>query len=187
LTGQSVAELIALGPLSPERVRDLGGDVARALEALWTRRIVHRDVKPDNLLRRDAEGSYVLLDPGYALDLADGSLTRAGAIVGTAPYYSPEQLDVNNRRALDCRSDLYSLGVVLYEAVTGVHPYFRPGMTYPELFAAIRGTSPEDPQVAGCPAGLALIISRLIHKRPHLRYRSPADLLTDLEQQETQR
>jgi len=180
--GQVLTELIAAGPLETGLISRLGGDVAAALLELWNRRIVHRDIKPDNIVERASDKSFVLLDPGYALDLADGSLTRTGGIVGTAPYYSPEQLDVGNKRALDCRSDLYSLGITMYEAVTGSHPYYRPGMTLGQLHAAVRIGVPSNLQAKGCPERLANIIARLIRKRPHLRYRGPAELLSDIQE-----
>lgn len=183
IEGQSLADLLVVGPLLPNTVVAVGCDVGVALSEIWARRVVHRDVKPTNILERTSDHSFVLLDPGYALDLADGSLTRTGGVVGTAPYYSPEQLAVGNKRALDCRSDLYSLGIALYEAVTGSHPYFRPGMTYTQLYAAIRTGVPPSPQSYGCPDGLSGVIMRLIRKRPHLRYRSPEEFLRDIEAQ----
>lgn len=177
IAGQSLTALIANGSAGTDLVINVGKNIASALQALWNLRIVHRDVKPSNILQRMNDNSFVLIDPGYALDLAETSLTQTGAIVGTAPYYSPEQLDVNNKRALDCRSDLYSLGIVLCETLTGSHPYYREGMTRQELYSAIRTQSPALPQSA---QDLLSILMRLTNKRPHLRYRSPADLLTDL-------
>ena len=181
IEGISLADMMAVAPLEPSVVIAAAREVAMALSALWTRGIVHRDVKPQNILQRVADRTFVLVDPGYALDLAEGSLTRTGGVVGTAPYLSPEQLDVGNKHALDVRSDLYSLGITMYEAVTGSHPYYRRGMSLGELYAAIRDQTPTDPTAVGCPEGLAAITMRLIRKRPHLRYRSPDELVRDLE------
>lgn len=181
IDGQSLRDIMAAGRLSAQVVAAVAHDIGLALEDLWAPRIVHRDVKPENILQRASDQAFVLLDPGYALDLADTSLTRTGGVVGTAPYYSPEQLDAGNKRALDCRSDLYSLGVSLYEAATGSHPYYRRGMTREQLALAIRTAVPADLRSAGCPDHLAGIIARLIRKRPHLRFRSPTDFLENLE------
>jgi len=181
IEGTSLSDLIATHALEPKAVAAVAREVGMALAELWERGVVHRDVKPENILRRESDGSYVLVDPGYALDLAEPWLTRAGGVVGTAPYCSPEQLDVGNKHALDVRSDLYSLGVTMYEAVAGSHPYYRAGMSATDLYHAIREQIPVDPRSSGCPDGLARIIVRLMRKRPHLRYRAPGELLEDLE------
>lgn len=178
--GTPLVDMLANGALDSAVVAAAAREVALALSALSSRGIVHRDVKPANILQRASDGAFLLVDPGYALDLADVSLTRTGGVVGTAPYLSPEQLDVGNKRALDVRSDLYSLGITMYEAATGAHPYYHLGMSLSELYVAIRDETPSDPRAAGCPDGLASITMRLIRKRPHLRYRSPDELIQDL-------
>jgi serine/threonine protein kinase len=180
IEGRSLRDLMAAGRLSAQVVAAAAHDIGLALEDLWAKRIVHRDVKPENIVQRASNRAFVLLDPGYALDLADTSLTGTGGVVGTAPYYSPEQLDAGNKRALDCRSDLYSLGVSLYEAATGSHPYCWRGMTREQLASAIRTAVPADLRSAGCPDHLAGIVARLLRKRRHLRFRSPTDFLESL-------
>jgi serine/threonine-protein kinase len=84
-----------------------------------------------------ATGEYVLIDLGYALVLTESSLTVPGNIVGTRYYLSPEQMRPHMKRSLDHRSDQFSLGLVMYQAATGCHPFYRPGMTDEEYLEAI--------------------------------------------------
>lgn len=162
------------GTLATADVALMGIHVADALSTLWGLRVVHRDVKPANIVHDVQHGRFVLIDPGYALALAEPSITRLGMVVGTAPYYSPEHLDITNRRRIDVRADLYCLGVVMYEALTGEHPYFRPAMTWEETCGHVLHTQPAPPPVTDETASqLGAVIMRLLQKAPHLRYRSP--------------
>lgn len=166
------------GPLSPEDVIQLGLEIAEGIDLLWTKDIVHRDIKPGNIMRRATAGmattgTYALLDMGIALDLTDISLTRTGHIAMTPAYASPEQLDLTRKRELDCRSDLFALGIVLYEALTGKHPFQLSGASaVPVIYliqnAPLRPPSHIRPDV---PPRLNTVISRLLEKKPHLRYK----------------
>jgi len=158
---------------TPELIR-LGLNITEAIQHLWSHRQIHRDIKPENIMRRNSDGSFVLLDMGLAFDLADRSLTRHGFVVGTFPYYSPEQLDLGQRRLMDFRSDIFLLGHVLYEAATGVHPFLRKGLSDSEIYERIRIASPELPTLyrKDLPGELENIILRVLAKEPHLRYRS---------------
>ena len=120
--GPTLRDVLARGPLAPDRVREVGRQLASALAHAHARGVVHRDVKPDNVLMMD--GQAVLADFGIALALerAQGErLTGDGRSVGTPLYMSPEQAVAS--RDVDGRSDLYSLGCVLFEAVSGQPPF----------------------------------------------------------------
>jgi eukaryotic-like serine/threonine-protein kinase len=173
--GRDLRTIIAEGgPLSIDETVRLGRDVNRAISMLWSLSKVHRDIKPANIMRRTPPLGFVLLDLGLALDLKDESLTDPGLVPGTLPYFSPEQLDANRKRNMDFRSDLYSLGVVMYEAVTGSHPYYTPGMRSKETITNILSAPVIRPSVnrKELPADLDEIIVRLMAKNPHMRYRT---------------
>lgn len=175
ISGVTVRELVEEGgALSTAELVALAQGVSSGLDKLWKRRRVHRDVKPDNIMRRDSTGEYVLLDMGLILDLDASSLS--GGLVGTLAYFAPEQIDFRNRRhVLGLRSDFFSLGVVLYEMATTKHPFFDSSVaTYPELLRRIQVTAPPTPTELGAdiPTELDHVIMRLIEKRPALRFRT---------------
>jgi serine/threonine-protein kinase len=183
VVGRNLADIIRQdGPLQPAEVVKLGKQVVSAINALWEMDCVHRDVKPLNIMRREPSGHYVLLDFGLTLALDRSSLTPAGATVGTPQYYSPEQI-VPARRLLDCRSDLFSLGIVLYEVLTGAHPFARPGMTRDEIWHAISLNQPAalGSIVPTIPEKLQAVVLRLLQKQPHMRYRTCAEVVAALE------
>jgi serine/threonine protein kinase len=148
--------------------------ISDAIEALWAFAKIHRDVKPGNIMRRSINGEYVLLDMGLVLDLQDESLSSAP--MGTPLYVSPEQTDFNNRRTLmNFRSDLFSLGTVLYEMATGRHPFVTADATSTwQVIGNIRNLDPVPPVNirSDLPQKLSDVIMRLLAKRPALRYRS---------------
>jgi len=119
IEGPTLSELLARGPMGPERTAAIGGAVLGALEAAHDRGLVHRDVKPGNVMLTGA-GDVKVMDFGIARSLDAGTLTGSGTVVGSASYLSPEQV-----RGLpaDRRSDLYALGCVLYEALAGRPPF----------------------------------------------------------------
>lgn len=183
IDGTDVATLLSqTGPLPVSSVIQLGIDISRAIECLWNLQRVHRDIKPANIMKRPDELSFVLVDLGYTLDLMDVTLTHPGWVPGTLPYLSPEQSSYHNRRCLDCRSDLFSLGVVLYETVTGIHPFWVRGMPQHEVVEHIRNTTPSPPSAIrpGIPESLDRVILRLLEKKPHLRFRRCSDVIEAL-------
>ncbi len=188
LEGESIKERMARGPVPPENIREVAFRVALALQAAHARGIVHRDIKPANLfLVRDACGAIdvKVLDFGLAkLTESDRAqqhsvddLTRVGATVGTVEYMSPEQA---RGEALDARSDLFSLGVVLYEMAAGSVP-FR-GATSAIVFSELLNRDPVPPREKNMkvPAGLDGIIRALLTKDRALRLGSASAMLNAL-------
>jgi serine/threonine-protein kinase len=166
------------GPWPPAEAAALGATIAEALAAAHAQGIVHRDVKPNNVMIA-ADGSVRLLDFGLArgagIDLT--TLTRTGTILGTPGYMSPEQFDTHG---VDERSDLYSLGVVLFEVVTGRLPF-----TGQTPIAVAIGHKTEPPPLPrslrpGIPAWLEHVIMRCLEKDPARRFATAAELAAEL-------
>src|SRR6202790_3826795 len=165
------------GPLSAERTADIGAHVAAALGYAHKHGVIHRDVKPGNVLITD-EGQVKVTDFGIARAInTEESLTQTGAVMGTATYFSPEQAE---GIGVDSRSDIYSLGVVLYEMVTGRPPFLGD----PPVAVAskhVRDHPPAPREVnPGVPPDLEAIILKCLAKSPDHRYASGDDLRTDL-------
>ena len=123
-------------------VVDIGIDVTKAIKELWAKSIIHRDIKPKNIMFNSETMQFILLDYGIAFDLDDESLTSFGFIPCTAKYVAPEQLELGRKRQLDFRADLFCLGIVLFEACYGIHPFYQQGMSNPDIFTAIRNNEP---------------------------------------------
>lgn len=162
------------GNLSISELILLSFNISEAIKAIWQCSKIHRDIKPSNIIRRESNGEFVLLDMGLVFDLQDDSLSICP--VGTRTYFSPEQTDFNNRRTvMNFRSDLFSLGIVVYEMATGKHPFITPiSTTSWDVFGNIINMTPEPPinHRPELPQKLDEIILRLLAKRPALRYKS---------------
>lgn len=180
IEGRTLEDRLAPGRLAPGEVAALGAAVADALHSVHEQGVVHLDVKPANVLFRD-DGSAVLIDFGLAHHarypdlLAEETRYRAGS----APYVSPEQL-LGKRD--DLRSDLFALGVVLYEAVTGELPFGEPDTDVRNRFWI--DPAPPSALVPEVPPWLQEIILRCLEPRPELRYQSAAHVAFDLGQPE---
>lgn len=156
----------------PELIR-LAFHMSEAIKSIWQFSKIHRDIKPGNIMRRNDNGDFVLLDMGLVFDLQDESLSVCP--VGTPLYFSPEQMDFNNRRTImNFRSDLFSLGTVMYEMVTGHHPFTHGATTTWDVLGNIANAVPQRPMALRqeLPEKLSDVIMRLLAKRPALRYRS---------------
>ena len=172
--GETLKERLARGPLSAVDAIDIAIQAARALGAAHARGVVHRDVKPGNIMLT-AGGAVKLLDFGLAT--RPDAQVGEGITPGTIPYMSPEQ---TRGEPLGLQSDLWSLGVVMYEMLTGVRPFGGNGNL--EIVDAIRGSDPEplrDRATAAAPS-LERIVGRLLEKQPERRYRDANELLADL-------
>ncbi len=186
--GRTLRDVMAAGTLPTRKILDLGVQIVDGLTRAHEAGIVHRDLKPENVMV-SKDGHVRILDFGLAKlvepsegDFTDRStspqITRAGTVVGTASYMSPEQAA---GRAVDFRSDQFSLGTILYEMATGQKPFHR--ATGPETLTAIlRDTpSPLQPLAPQVPAPLRWIIEeRCLAKDREDRYASTRDLMREL-------
>ncbi len=177
--GESLRELLARGPLPPERAAAIAAEVLRALADLHALGIVHRDVKPGNVLLA-ATGEVKLADFGLARhwEGSETRVTETEGLVGTVEYLSPEQALGD---LLDARSDLYSLGVALFEMLAGRVP-LRGESAIGTIVAHIR-QEPADVRKLRpeTPPWLAAVVARLLAKDRERRYATAADVLSDLE------
>jgi len=196
LEGQTLKNRISGKPLETERVLDLGMQIADALDGAHTRGIIHRDIKPANLFityrgqakildfglaklapQRQRVGEAVgVSGSGTVATLAE-HLTSSGAAVGTVAYMSPEQA---RGEEVDARTDLFSLGVVLYEMATGRQAFS--GSTSAVIFEAILNRTPTSPVRLNpnLPGELERVINKLLEKGRAARYPTAASLRTDL-------
>ncbi|MBN2541294.1 serine/threonine protein kinase [bacterium] len=162
------------GQLSASDLIKLGSQISEAIDSLWQHRKIHRDIKPGNIMRRSSNGDFVLLDMGLVFDFENESISLGP--VGTRIYFSPEQMDFANRRQImDFRSDLFSLGIVMYEMATGEHPFIDPitknSFDVLRNIANMNPTPPVDIR-NDLSNELSDVILRLLAKRPALRFRS---------------
>ncbi|MFW5698318.1 MAG: serine/threonine-protein kinase [Planctomycetota bacterium] len=166
------------GPLPADRVRGIMHAIAGALSHAAARGMVHRDIKPDNIMLT-AGGTVKLTDFGLVLwEALDGETPLADRWVGTPRYISPEQI---LRRPTDVRSDLYSLGATAYHLLLGRPPFVADDRK--SILQAHLEAEPEDPRHELDPAGqaLAAVILRLLRKQPAKRYPDAESLLTELD------
>lgn len=171
------------GMLTIDEIKCLGCDIVTAIDNLWQIKRIHRDIKPGNIMLRNDTNHFVLLDMGMVFDLGDISLTPPLIIMGTLGYHSPEQLIYGRRRSLDFRSDLFSLGVVLYESSTGINPFTYNCGNNEEIMSNTQGLNPQRPSSirSEIPDSLDEIIMRMLSKQPHLRYSSCSELAKRLQ------
>src|SRR5215216_4060770 len=180
VAGQSLAQLLTRqGRLTPRRAAELAVEVCAALAAAHAQGLVHRDVKPANVLV-GAEGRVKVTDFGI-VKAAATTLTGTGTVLGTAAYLSPEQAQGG---PVDARSDLYGLGCVLYELLTG-RPPFGSGADSPQVALAARHVSepPELPSVHNPQLDRALdvVVLTALAKQPDQRYQSAIEMQDALE------
>ncbi|MGY1808082.1 protein kinase [Blastococcus sp. SYSU D00669] len=173
--GRDLGDILAEGPLPPERAIALLSQVADALESAHADGLVHRDVKPSNVLVTKNDFVYVV-DFGIARQVGHTrtSLTITGATVGTLDYMAPERF---TSAPIDGRVDVYSMACVLAECLTATRPF--PGGDLPALLYAHLYADPPRPSelVAGVPPALDAVIAKGMAKRPEDRYASPCEFI----------
>jgi serine/threonine protein kinase len=183
VSGRTLRKIMEDGPIAPEKVLDIAAQIGRALAAAHQRGIVHRDLKPENIMLTES-GDVKILDFGLAHFEAgntghtDTRLTRTGMFLGTPAYSSPEQLLGS---LVDRRADIFSYGILLFEMVSGRHP-FGSGASISTIARILEG------QVADLHASdevlsrkLGGIVAHCLQKNRDDRYRNMEDLLSDLE------
>jgi beta-lactam-binding protein with PASTA domain len=178
IDGRALSSILrTAGPMHPDRAAEIGADVAIALAYAHRHGVIHRDVKPGNVLITE-DGIVKVTDFGIARAInTEESLTQTGAVMGTATYFSPEQAE---GMGVDARSDIYSLGVVLFEMVTGRPPFM--GDT-PVAVASkhVRENPPTPREInPAVPPDLEAIILKCLAKSPEYRYATGDDLRVDL-------
>ncbi len=175
--GETLKARIARGALPPAEALAIAGQVARALAAAHDAGIIHRDIKPANIMLTSS-GAVKLLDFGIAKLTGRTSLTRTGVTVGTIAYMAPEQI---TGQMADQQSDVWALGVVLYEMIAGRRPF--DGEHEIAVISAIASTAPPPLSTGNgeIPSGLEPVIRRALEKSREARYGSAHELLRDLE------
>ena len=176
--GRTLDETIrAEGPLDPTRALQIAAAICGALAAAHARGIIHRDIKPANILLQP-DGVVKVMDFGIAKGADSPSLTNAGFVVGTAAYLSPEQA---RGLSVDARSDIYSVGCVLYEMLTGVPPL--PGETRLDIANKLANEEPLPPSSLNPAASedVDRMVMRALAKSPEDRYQSALDMQVELD------
>ena len=176
--GKTLRDVLrAEGPLLPRRAAEIASEVAAALAVAARGGLAHRDVKPGNILLTET-GSVKVTDFGIARAWDDSEeLTRTGAVIGTATYFSPEQAQ---GRLADGRSDIYALGVVLFEMLAGRPPFSGEtpvSVAYQHVSEAATVPSSTNPDV---PPELDAIVMRALEKDPTNRYQTAEEMRSDL-------
>lgn len=177
--GRTLAHLLARrGPLDTERALDIAEQCLTGLAAAHRRGLVHRDVKPRNILLEHGSSKALLADFGLVKTAGRNTgATAAGTVLGTASYISPEQAQ---GRPVDPRSDLYAMGVVLYEMLSGELPFkaeVPTAMLYQHVYEPPRPLEEVTPDV---PPSLAAAVARLLEKDPAARYQTAEEVIDEL-------
>ena len=186
IQGMTLSQKLTKGPLPLKKALEVSAEIAEALEAAHKNDIVHRDLKPSNIMLTP-EGHVKVMDFGLAKrvtpvegqdeDEITTKLTKDDSLLGTIPYMSPEQL---RGQEVDSRSDIFSFGVVLYEVLTGVHPFKKDGRI--ETANAILSETP--PPLSryseDIPVLLQHLVKKMLTKQPDRRFQLVHDVRTDL-------
>jgi serine/threonine protein kinase len=173
IDGRDLKTLLAEeGTLPVRRALRIAGQIGAALDAAHARGLVHRDVKPANILVAEDDRAY-LSDFGVAKELASNGTTRTGSFIGTIDYCAPEQIE---GRDVDSRTDVYALACVLYECLAGEPPFARPSEVA-VLNAHLHAPPPKLTRAASVPPALESVIAKALSKSPLDRYATCGELL----------
>src|SRR5271166_3221520 len=162
---------------SPAEAVEIMQQVCRALEAAHSVGVIHRDLKPQNIMR-DKAGRIIVMDFGLARTLEGDGMTQSGALVGTMEYMSPEQA---LGKALDQRSDIFALGLIFYEMLTGQTPFKADSMLASLIRRTQERASPVSDHDNTIPRALSSVVTKCLERDLDLRYKTAAELLADLE------
>jgi tetratricopeptide (TPR) repeat protein/predicted Ser/Thr protein kinase len=177
--GEDLAAVIhQRSKLPPRDAVDIVEQVCRALRAAHNVGVIHRDLKPQNIMREEGTGRILVMDFGLAKTLEGNNMTQTGAMVGTMEYMSPEQALAGN---LDQRSDIFSLGLIFYELLTGQTPFRADSALASLIKRTQERVVPVSDFDKSIPPELSQIVSRCLERDLTLRYQSAAELLADLE------
>lgn len=182
IEGQSLKELISQGRMSLEKAIDISAQAGEGLKCAHQNGIIHRDIKPSNIMK-DREGRVKILDFGLAKLKGSVKMTQTGALAGTVEYMSPEQL---RGEKVDHRTDIFSLGIVLYEMLAGRHPFGNvhpDGLIYSILYEEAEVLSHINSEV---PPRLEQIVAKALVKDREKRYQQVSDLLEDLKKRDVE-
>jgi eukaryotic-like serine/threonine-protein kinase len=165
------------GKLEPGEAVEIMQQTCRALEAAHSAGIIHRDLKPQNIMR-DKAGRILVMDFGLARTLEGDGMTQTGALVGTMDYMSPEQA---LGKDLDQRSDVFALGLIFYELLTGKMPFKADSVVASLLKRTQERAAPVSSHDASIPKPLSNIVGKCVEPDLKLRYQSSAEILADLD------
>jgi len=179
--GGDLAQIITKGPMPVTRAVTILKQLCQGLEAIHQNGIVHRDLKPENILI-DSQGTYKIGDFGVARIEGNNTLTQAGALVGTPKYLAPEYIE---KGTCDHRGDIYALGVIAYEMLTGKSPFEGNNKTDMLLDRfKVKPAVKLAKEVPSCPEVLRLIIDKALAVRVNERYQHAQQMFEDLERYE---
>ena len=176
--GETLDRVLERGPLPHDRALSIAIQTARGLAAAHEELVVHRDIKPGNLMLTRGD-TVKILDFGLAKQLSDATATDPGLVAGTPAYMAPEQL---RGEIVDQRVDIWALGAVLYEMVTGTRPFH--GEVMASVVASILNDTPPRATLLrpGLPSGIERVLDKALEKNPRLRYEHMGEMIHDLVQ-----
>ena len=179
VTGESLREALARGPMSLKDAARTAAEICKALAYAHSQHVVHRDIKPENIML--SGGMAIVMDFGLARALSSGhtGLTATGLPLGTPAYMSPEQ--VMGEDVIDARADIYGLGCVFYEMLTGRPPFLAQSAAVMMRQHIQETPAPPSTLQPGIPAPVDRIIAKALAKKPADRYQKAEEFLAQLE------
>jgi serine/threonine protein kinase/tetratricopeptide (TPR) repeat protein len=184
IDGQDLKSMLKQkGKFAPEEAVTIVAQVCRALQAAHAEGVIHRDLKPQNIML-DKQGTVIVMDFGIARSMETPGMTTTGMLVGTPEYMSPEQA---KGEKVDARSDLFTLGIIFYELLTGDTPYRAETALATMLKRTQERARPPAERVPEIPRYVNDVVVRCLEIKPELRYQKAVDILQDLGARQTRR